>query len=60
MHVLQTQSGLFYTGKTNDNWVSERRNDAFVYSSYGEACRVQETFNKRHALTGLLFQIEAA
>ena len=58
MHVLQTQTGLFYTGKAGEGWVSPERADAFGYSAFTEACRVQEVFNKRSALTGLLFQIE--
>lgn len=57
-----TKTGEFagyYTGKAGEGWVADGLLNAFVYGGYSAACATQEIFNKRSALTGLLFKIEA-
>jgi len=57
-YVLRTTSGMFYTGRSGDTWVSSDRAEAFVYSGKGEADRKVCNFNKMSRLHGHTFYVE--
>lgn len=59
-YILRTKSGLFYTGRAGDAWVSSDRAEAFAYSGKGEADRKVCCFNKMSRLHGHTFCIEGA
>ena len=57
-HVLRTNSGMFYTGRAGDAWVSSDRAEAFSYSGKGEADRKVSSFNRMSRLHGHTFFVE--
>lgn len=59
-HVLRTTSGMFYTGRAGDAWVSGDRSEAFVYAGRGEAGRKADGFNRMSRLHGHTFSVEEA
>jgi len=57
-HVLRTNSGLFYTGRAGDKWISADRAEAFSYEGKGEADRKACGFNRTSRLHGYTFHVE--
>lgn len=53
---LSTDGGeVFYTGRAGNGWVSNDRNEAFVYTSQDEARRKALNFNRMEPLHGFRF-----
>lgn len=57
-YVLRTTSGMFYTGRAGEGWLSPRREDAFTYAGKGEADRKAATFNRATLLHRHTFEVE--
>ena len=45
MYAVATPSGLYYTGRAGDRWLSDDPADAFGYRSESEARLKAKTFN---------------
>ena len=55
--VLETQTGMTYTGKAGNDWVSSDRDEAWTFASKDYATQKAALFNERQRLHGLTFRV---